>query len=131
MLVIRDRIETTSGPADRFSGTVYIDPIATPSEASRISASSVHFAPGARTAWHAHPNGQTIFITEGIARVQCRGGPLEEINTGERVFFEPGEDHWHGATPNRFMTHLSLVEVDDHGNNATWGSHVTDEQYGA
>jgi len=131
MLVIRDRIETTSGPADRFSGTVYIDPIATPSEASRISASSVHFAPGARTAWHAHPNGQTIFITEGIARVQRRGGPLEEINTGERVFFEPGEDHWHGATPNRFMTHLSLVEVDDHGSNVTWGSHVTDEQYGA
>src|SRR5438105_171500 len=131
MLVMRDRIKTTPGPADWFTGTVYMDPIAAPSEVSRINASSVHFAPGARTAWHAHPKGQTIFVTEGIARVQRRGGPLEEINTGERVFFEPGEDHWHGAAPDRFMTHLSLVEVDEHGASATWGSHVTDEEYGA
>ena len=105
------------------------DPIATPSEAARISASSVHFAPGARTAWHAHPNGQTIFITEGIARVQRRGGLLEEINTGERVFFEPGEDHWHGAAPDRFMTHIAMQEVDDEGSPVTWGEHVTDDEY--
>ena len=96
---------------------------------SRLSASSVHFTPGARTAWHTHPNGQTIYVTEGIGRCQRRGGPVEVIRPGDRVFFEPGEEHWHGAAPNRFMTHLAMLEVDDEGNSATWGEHVTDEEY--
>ena len=87
--------------------------------------------PGARTAWHTHPNGQTIYVTEGVGRAQRRGGPIEVIRPGDRVFFDPGEDHWHGATPDRFMTHLSMVEVDDEGNSATWGAHVTDEEYNA
>jgi quercetin dioxygenase-like cupin family protein len=75
--------------------------------------------PRARTAWHTHPNGQTIYVTEGIGLAQRRGGPIEVIRPGDRVFFEPGEDHWHGAAPNRFMTHLAVLEVDDKGNGAT------------
>ncbi len=122
-------IETTAGPSEWFTGAVYIDAVTTPSGPSRLSASSVHFTPGARTAWHSHPNGQTIYVTEGIGLAQGRGGPIEVIRPGDRVFFQPGEDHWHGATPNRFMSHLSMVEVDDHGDSATWGNHVTDEEY--
>ena len=124
-------IETTVGPSDLFTGAVYIDPVATPSGPSHLNASSVHFTPGARTAWHTHPNGQTIYVIEGVGRAQRRGGPIEIIRPGDRVFFEPGEDHWHGADPKRFMTHLAIVQVDDAGNSATWGEHVTDEEYNA
>jgi quercetin dioxygenase-like cupin family protein len=126
----RNSIETARGPADWFTGAVYIDTVAGPSEQSRLHAVSVHFAPGARTAWHTHPNGQTIYVVEGIGRAQRRGGPVEAIRPGERVFFEPGEEHWHGAAPDRFMTHLAMLEVDDEGNSATWAEHVTDEEYG-
>src|SRR6478752_1539547 len=129
MQITRNGIETTSGPGDWFTGAVYIDAVAAPSGPSRISASSVHFTPGARTHWHTHPNGQTIFVLEGIGLVQSRGGPVETIRPGDRVFFEPGEEHWHGAAPNRFMTHLALVEVDAAGNMADWGDPVTDEEY--
>ena len=123
--------ETARGPADWFTGAVYLDPVATPSGLSRLSASSVHFTPGARTAWHTHPNGQTIYVLEVIGRAQSRGGPVEVIRPGDRVFFEPGEEHWHGAAPNRFMTHLAMLQVDDEGTSATWGEHVTDEEYNA
>ncbi len=123
--------KTAAGPSDWFTGVVYIDPIATPSNGSRLNASSVHFTPGARTAWHRHPKGQTIYVTEGVGRVQRRGGPVEAIQPGDRVFFEPGEDHWHGAAPDRFMSHLSLVEVDEQGSSAAWGAHVTDQEYRA
>jgi quercetin dioxygenase-like cupin family protein len=129
--ITRNTIETTSGPSDWFTGAVYIDPVAAPSEQSNLQASSVHFTPGARTAWHTHPNGQTIFVTEGVGLAQQRGGPIELIRPGDRVFFEPGEHHWHGAASNRFMTHLALVEVDDEGTSATWGDHVTAEEYSA
>jgi quercetin dioxygenase-like cupin family protein len=122
---------TVPAPSEWFTGTVYIDTVATSSEDSRLGASSVHFTPGARTAWHTHPNGQTIYVLEGIGLAQRRGGPIEIIRPGDRVFFEPGEDHWHGAAPNRFMTHLAMVEVDDEGTAATWGEHVTDAEYGA
>ena len=131
MQITRNSIETMAGPSEWFSGAVYIDAVATPSEASRLNASSVHFTPGARTAWHIHPNGQTIYVVEGIGLAQCRGGPIEVIRPGDRIFFEPGEEHWHGAAPNRFMTHLAMLEVDDEGNAATWGEHVTDEEYAA
>jgi quercetin dioxygenase-like cupin family protein len=110
---------------------VYIDTVATPSDFSRLSASSVHFTPGARTAWHTHPNGQTIYVTEEVGLAQRRGGPVEVIRPGDRVFFKPGEEHWHGAAQTRFMTHLAMLEVDDDGNAATWAEHVTDEEYGA
>lgn len=131
MQITRSSAETMAGPGEWFTGTVYIDPVATPSEQSRLNASSVHFAPGARTAWHTHPNGQTIYVVEGVGLCQRRGGPLEVIRPGDRVFFEPGEHHWHGAAPNRFMTHLAMLVVDAEGNSATWGDHVTDEEYGA
>ena len=131
MKITRSSIETAAGPSDWFTGSVYIDAVAAPSELSRLQASSVHFTPGARTAWHTHPNGQTVYVTEGIGRCQRRGGPVEIIRPGDRVFFEPGENHWHGASPDRFMTHLAMFEVDAEGNAATWGDHVTDEEYNA
>lgn len=131
MQLSKNRTPTAAGPSDRFTGEVFIDTIATPSGAFRISASSVHFTPGARTAWHTHPNGQTIFVTEGVGLAQRRGGPVEVIRPGDGVFFKPGEHHWHGAAPTRFMTHIAMLEVDDNGNNATWGDHVTDAEYGA
>src|SRR5437588_10836421 len=130
MQITRSGIKTGSGPKDWFTGEVYVDTLAVPEGAFRLSASSVHFTPGARTAWHTHPNGQTIYVTEGVGLAQRRGGPIEVIHPGDRVFFEPGEDHWHGAAPARFMTHIAMLEVDDQGNPATWGEHVTDEEYG-
>ena len=129
MQITKNGIETTRGPADWFTGAVFIDVVASPSTGSRLSAVSVHFTPGARTAWHTHPNGQTIWVTEGSGLCQRRGGPVEMIRAGDRVFFEPGEDHWHGASPNRFMTHLAMLEVGDDGHPATWGDHVTDAEY--
>src|SRR5436189_6324130 len=131
MQITRNSSETVAGPAEWFTGAVYIDAVAAPSGASRVSASRVHFTPGARTAWHTHPNGQTIYVLEGVGRAQSRGGPVEIIRPGERVFFEPGEEHWHGAPPDRLMTPLALLDVDDDGNSATWGEHVTDEEYNA
>jgi quercetin dioxygenase-like cupin family protein len=131
MEITRQGIDTAPGPGDWFTGAVFIDAVAAPSGGSRLSASSVHFAPGARTAWHTHPNGQTIYVTEGVGLAQRRGGPIEVIRPGDRVFFEPGEQHWHGAARTRFMTHLAMLEVDDDGNPATWGEHVSDEEYGA
>ena len=131
MQITRSGPNTTAGPKEWFTGAVYVDPVATPSDPSRLSASSVHFTPGARTAWHTHPNGQTIFVTEGVGLAQRRGGPIEMIRPGDRVFFEPGEDHWHGAAPTRFMTHIAMLDVDEKGTNATWGDHVSDAEYAA
>ena len=131
MQITRNGLETGRGPSDWFTGAVYIDAVAAPSEVSRVSANSVHFTPGARTAWHTHPNGQTIWVTEGVGLCQRRGGPIEVIRPGDRVFFDPGEHHWHGAAPTRFLIHLALVEVDGEGTSATWGEHVSDEEYAA
>jgi quercetin dioxygenase-like cupin family protein len=131
MQITRNGVETAAGPGEWFTGAVYLDQVATPSGASRLSASSVHFTPGARTAWHTHPNGQTIHVTEGVGLAQRRGGPVEVIRPGDRVFFEPGEEHWHGAAPTRFMTHLAMLEVDEEGTSATWLDHVSDEEYAA
>ena len=131
MEITRNAIETMAGPADWFTGAVYVDAVATPSAVSRLSASSVHFTPGARTAWHTHPNGQTIYVLEGVGLAQRRGGAVEVIRPGDRVFFEPGEEHWHGAASTRFMTHIAMLQVDDEGNAASWGDHVTEQEYGA
>jgi quercetin dioxygenase-like cupin family protein len=130
MEIRRNTDETGRGPADWFTGTVHIDPIAAPSAGSRIGAANVHFAPGARTAWHTHPHGQTIWVTDGVGLCQRRGGPVEVIRPGDRVFFEPGEDHWHGAAPTRLMTHVAMHQADEAGSVATWGDHVSDEEYG-
>jgi len=131
MQITRSSTDTRVGESDWFTGAVYVDAVAAPSGTSHVMASSVHFTPGARTAWHTHPNGQTIFVLEGVGLCQRRGGPVEVIRPGDRVFFEPGEVHWHGAAATRFMLHLAIVQVDDEGNSATWGDHVTDEEYAA
>jgi quercetin dioxygenase-like cupin family protein len=131
MQITRNTIATVTGPKEWFTGAVYIDAVAASSGGSPVQASSVHFTPGARTAWHTHPHGQTIYVTEGTGLCQRRGGPVETVRPGDRVFFEPGEDHWHGGAPDRFMTHIAIVVVDDAGNAATWGDHVTDEEYAA
>ena len=130
MQITRNGVETIPGPDEWFTGPVYIDAVAVPSGASQLSANNVHFTPGARTAWHTHPNGQTIYVLAGVGRAQRRGEPVVVIRPGDRVFFEPGEEHWHGASPTHFMTHLALHQVDSEGTSATWGDHVTDEEYG-
>jgi quercetin dioxygenase-like cupin family protein len=131
MQITRNSIETATGPSDWFTGAVYIDTVAAPSPPSRTGAAIVHFTPGARTAWHTHPFGQTIYVTEGLGLCQRRGEPIKVIRPGDRVYFEPSEVHWHGATPDRFMTHLAIQEADDSGSPVTWGDQVTDEEYGA
>jgi len=129
MQITRNSLDTQPGPSDWFTGSVFLDPVAAPAGSSRLSATLVHFTPGARTAWHTHPNGQTIWVLEGLGLCQRRGGQIEVIRGGDRVFFEPGEEHWHGAAPNRFMAHMAMVDVDDEGTSATWGEHVTDAEY--
>ena len=99
MQITRSSIDTAKGPDDWFTGDVYIDAVAAPAGTSTFAAAAVHFTPGARTAWHTHPHGQTIFVTEGVGRCRREGGPIEVIRPGDRVFFEPGENHWHGAAP--------------------------------
>ena len=131
MQITRNSLDTNIGPADWFTGSVFVDPVAAAAPPSRVAAAMVHFTPGARTAWHTHPLGQTIYVTEGIGRCRREGGPIEEIRPGDRVFFEPGESHWHGAAPNRFMVHIAIHQNDDTGSPVTWGRHVTDEEYEA
>jgi len=131
MQITRSTLSTNPGSPDWFTGAVFVDPNTAPEGDWRIGAAAVHFAPGARTAWHTHPNGQTIWVTEGVGLCQREGEPIEEIRPGDRVFFEPGENHWHGAAPDRFMAHIAMQQADDDGNVVTWGDHVTDEQYGA
>jgi quercetin dioxygenase-like cupin family protein len=123
--------DTMRGPADWFTGDVFLDTLAEPEPPARAAAVVVSFAPGARTAWHTHPFGQTIFVTEGVGLCQRRGGEIEVIRPGDRVYFEPSEDHWHGAAPNRLMTHIAVHEVDETGTAVTWGEHVSDEEYAA
>jgi quercetin dioxygenase-like cupin family protein len=130
MKITRSSVDTMKGPADWFTGDVYVDQAIVPEATSTFGGAIVHFTPGARTAWHTHPNGQTIFVLEGIGRCQRKGGPIEEIRPGDRVYFEPNEEHWHGATPTRFMAHIAMAQADDAGTSVTWGEHVTDEEYG-
>ena len=129
MQITRNSLDTNIGPADWFTGSVFVDPVAAAAPPSRVAAAMVHFTPGARTAWHTHPLGQTIYVTEGIGRCRREGGPIEEIRPGDRVYFEPGENHWHGAAPNRFMVHIAIQQNDESGSPVTWGEHVSDEQY--
>ncbi len=129
MQLIRSSIETQKGPAEWFTGDVWLDAVAAPAASSAITALNVRFAPGARTAWHTHPLGQTIYVTDGVGRCQREGGPVEEIRPGDRVFFEPGENHWHGAAPDRFMVHIAMQQSDTGGNHISWGEHVSDAQY--
>jgi len=131
MEITRSSLDTAQGPADWFTGVVLIDTVAAPVPPSRVASAWVHFTPGARTVWHTHPLGQTIFVIEGVGRCQREGGPLEEIRPGDRVHFAAGENHWHGAAPSRLMTHIAIQEADDSGSPVTWGRPVTDAEYGA
>jgi quercetin dioxygenase-like cupin family protein len=127
--ITRNSLQTNRGPAQWFTGTVFIDTVASPPPPARAQAASVHFTPGARTAWHTHPFGQTIWVTEGVGRCQRAGGSVQEIRPGDRVYFEPGENHWHGAAPDRFMTHIAIQEADESGTPVTWGDPVSEEVY--
>jgi quercetin dioxygenase-like cupin family protein len=118
---------SAKAPADYFTGTVRIDaPFA---GSGALSGATVTFEPGARTAWHMHPLGQTILVTAGLGRVQRDGGPVEAVRPGDIVFFAPGEKHWHGASPTCAMSHIAIAEKRD-GQVVTWLEQVTDEQYG-
>ncbi len=115
-------------PADWFTGTVRLDPLASPKEPSQVSIASVTFEPGARTNWHTHPVGQHLLITAGHGWVQQDGGPIEEVRPGDVVWFPPNLKHWHGATPTTAMTHLAIQEAQD-GSPVDWLEAVTDAQY--
>jgi quercetin dioxygenase-like cupin family protein len=116
------------GPADWFTGSVRIDPLFQPEEPARAVGVSVTFEPGARTAWHTHPLGQTLIVTAGCGRAQRWGGSIEEIRSGDVVWFPPGEKHWHGAGPTTAMTHIAIQEQLD-GKAVDWLEHVSDEEY--
>lgn len=119
---------SVEGPAEWFTGRVRIDPLFDTHEPARAGGASVTFEPGARTAWHTHPLGQTLIITSGSGRVQCEGGPIEEVRPGDVVQFEPGEKHWHGASPSTAMTHIAIQEALN-GKAVDWMEQVSDEQY--
>jgi quercetin dioxygenase-like cupin family protein len=121
---------SSKGPADWFTGTVRIDPLFQPNAPARAAGASVTFEPGARTAWHTHPLGQTLIVLTGAGRVQRDGGPIEQIHPGDVVWFPPGEKHWHGAAPATAMTHIAIQEALD-GKMVDWLERVTDQQYNA
>lgn len=122
---------SVAGPADWFTGTVFIDGVRNPDEQSAIGCAHVRFAPGARTAWHTHPRGQTLYVTDGIGLVATRSDGVREIRPGDVVYIEPGEEHWHGATPDRFMAHVAMQEADASGQVVTWLDHVSEADYSA
>jgi quercetin dioxygenase-like cupin family protein len=119
---------TTSGSADWFTGQVSIEPLFQPHAPARTAGVRVTFEPGARTAWHTHPVGQTLVVTAGIGRVQREGGPIEEVRLGDVIWFPPSEKHWHGAAPTTAMTHLAIHESLD-GKTVDWLEQVSDEEY--
>ena len=115
---------TAKGPAETFTGDVWVDPITRGLPPSQLNVAAVHFTPGARSAWHSHEGGQTLYVTEGHGLVQARGQEIVELSPGDVIFAPDGEEHWHGARPDHFMTHLSITEGPPH-----WGPHVTDDEY--
>jgi quercetin dioxygenase-like cupin family protein len=129
MIITRNGSQPSrKGTSDYFTGIVRIDPLFDAPEPARVFVASVTFEPGARTAWHTHPLGQTLVVTAGVGWAQRWGGPIEEIRSGDVVWFAPGEKHWHGATAANAMTHLAIVEKLN-GKSADWMEHVSDEQY--
>lgn len=121
---------TGHAPKENFTGTVLLDPVITAPSPARLSCARVSFEPGARTNWHAHPLGQTLYVISGVGRVQAKGGPIREIRPGDVVWIPPGEKHWHGASPANGMTHIAMQEGSD-GVYATWMEPVTDAEYSA
>lgn len=124
------RTPSRPGPAEWFTGRVRIDALFNAADPDRVQGAHVTFEPGARTAWHTHPLGQTLVVTSGLGRVQREGGPVEEIRPGDVVWFAPGEKHWHGASPAVAMTHIAIQEVEG-GKVVDWLDHVSDADYGA
>ncbi len=120
---------TRKGTPEMFIGDVWIDAITQAQPPSRIRVNVVRFAPGARNAWHAHAAGQTVHVTEGIGRIQARGGDMLEMRAGDTVYTPPGEWHWHGAAPDHFMTHLAIWEAPAEGAESEWGEQVSDAEY--
>ena len=118
------------GSADYFTGAVLIDRLFQAADPARVAGASVTFEPGARTAWHTHPLGQTLIVASGFGWAQRWGGPVEEIRPGDVIWFAPGEKHWHGATPTTAMTHIAIQEALD-GKTVDWQEHVTEQQYQA
>ena len=123
-----DSVDSVKGPADWFTGSVRIDPLADPKAPSNVSMANVTFEPGTRTAWHTHPLGQHIIITSGLGWVQQEGDEIQVVRPGDVVWFPPGEIHWHGASPKKAMTHIAIQEAKD-GSVVEWMEHVSDEQY--
>jgi quercetin dioxygenase-like cupin family protein len=121
-------IPSLKGPSEWFTGSVRIDQMFSPPDPARVSIAHVTFEPGARTAWHTHPLGQTLIVTAGYGRVQREGGPIEEIKPGDIIWFAPHEKHWHGASPTTAMSHIALQEKLD-GTSVEWMDHVTDQDY--
>jgi quercetin dioxygenase-like cupin family protein len=119
---------SAKGPADYFTGAVRVDPLMQVGDPSRISGAHVTFEPGARSAWHTHPLGQTLIVTSGLGWAQAEGGPIEEIRPGDVISFSPGLRHWHGAAPTTAMTHIAITESQN-GKNVDWMEKVSDEQY--
>jgi len=119
---------TRRASADYFTGTVWQDPIVVAEAPARVVATRVSFEPGARTAWHTHPLGQTLYVLSGVGRFQTKGGPIVEIRPGDTIWIPPGEKHWHGASPNNRMTHIAMQEAEN-GSAVTWMEKVTDEEY--
>ena len=120
---------TVKAPADTFTGDAWYDVVVRGQEPSRVRVSVVRFAPGARNAWHAHAVGQTEHVTEGVGRIQARGGEILEIRAGDTIHTPAGEWHWHGAAPDRFMTHLAIWEAPAEGAETQWGEQVSDDEY--
>jgi len=118
------------GPAEWFTGTVRIDPLFSPPDPARVAGALVTFEPGARTAWHTHPLGQTLYVVSGVGRAQTLGGPVREIRAGDVIWFPPGEKHWHGAAPTTAMVHIAMQEAQD-GKHVEWMEQVTQAQYTA
>jgi quercetin dioxygenase-like cupin family protein len=129
MKITRNGAPTAHGPADWFTGEVLIDTVRDPDDQSAIGSAHVRFAPGARTAWHSHPKGQTLYVTDGIGQVCCRDGDVVQIRPGDVIYIEPGEEHWHGAAPDHYMAHVAMQEADQDGRVVTWLDHVTDAEY--
>ncbi len=123
---IKTKPPSVKGPANSFTGDVWIDPIARREGPSLLNVSAVRFMPGARTAWHSHSTGQTLYVTDGAGLIQARGSDIVDIRAGDVIHTLSGEWHWHGARPDHFMTHLSIIDGE-----ATWGEHVTDDEYNA
>ena len=132
MGVIRAEARPTKvGPAERFTGRAWQDEVVVGTTPSRLRASNVSFSPGARTAWHSHPVGQTLYVVSGIGRLQLQGEGVQELRPGDTGIIPPDTRHWHGAGPDRFFVHLAMTEVDDTGSVTDWFEHVTDEVYAA